>query len=48
MQAWRIVTPIQQAFRAGEVPLTSYPAGSWGAAEAEWLVERDGFQWHNP
>jgi glucose-6-phosphate 1-dehydrogenase len=48
MQAWRIVTPVQQAFGVGEVPLTSYPAGSWGPVEADRLVERDGFQWPNP
>jgi glucose-6-phosphate 1-dehydrogenase len=48
MQAWRIVDPIREAFEAGEPPLSSYPAGSWGPAEADRLLEREGFRWHNP
>jgi glucose-6-phosphate 1-dehydrogenase len=29
-QCWRIVAPVLNAWRAGEVPLEDYPAGSSG------------------
>jgi glucose-6-phosphate 1-dehydrogenase len=32
-QCWRIVEPILQAWRAGEVPLQEYPAGSTGPSD---------------
>ncbi len=31
-----------------DVPLCPYPAGSWGPAEADALLERDGRQWRKP
>ncbi len=31
-----------------QVPLCPYPAGSWGPAEAEALIERDGRTWRKP
>jgi glucose-6-phosphate 1-dehydrogenase len=37
-QAWRVVQPLIDAFEAGTVPLSFYPAGSWGPAEADELL----------
>ena len=48
MQAWRIVTPIQEAWRAGEGAIAFYPAGSWGPAEADELLARAGHRWYEP
>jgi glucose-6-phosphate 1-dehydrogenase len=45
---WRYVDPILRGWLAGEVPLTSYQAGSWGPTEALALPERDGFSWSTP
>jgi glucose-6-phosphate 1-dehydrogenase len=36
--AWRLVQPLLDAFEGGTVPLTTYPAGSWGPREAEALL----------
>jgi len=33
-QCWRIVEPVLAAWRAGEVPLLEYPAGSTGPADS--------------
>ena len=33
-EAWRIVTPVLEAWSAGLVPLEEYPAGSDGPASA--------------
>ncbi|MGH9156755.1 MAG: glucose-6-phosphate dehydrogenase [Acidimicrobiales bacterium] len=47
-QAWRIVAPIQEAWAADTGPLPTYPAGSWGPAEADQLLQRDGRSWRSP
>ncbi len=47
-QAWRIVSPILDAWEAGEAPLSRYPAGTWGPEEAVHLIGRDGRQWIDP
>ena len=46
-QCWRIVDPIIEhwASSAGRIP--TYEAASWGPAEADRLLERDGRAWHN-
>lgn len=36
--SWRIVTPLLEAFADNALPLATYPAGSWGPAEAETLM----------
>ena len=46
-QAWRIVAPVQDAWREG-APLPEYAAGSWGPKEADRLLERDGRRWRTP
>jgi glucose-6-phosphate 1-dehydrogenase len=45
--AWHFIDPIEQAWhQAGQPPaMTTYPAGSWGPAEADELMERDGRSW---
>ena len=47
--AWRIVQPLIDAFDAGTVPLSSYPAGSWGPKEADDLLAQSyGDTWRTP
>jgi glucose-6-phosphate 1-dehydrogenase len=44
--AWSIVTPIHEAWLDSPPPdFPNYPAGSWGAEEADELMERDGRRW---
>ena len=47
-QQWKFVDPILDAWRRGVPALASYPAGAWGPAEADTLIERDGRQWRRP
>ena len=45
--AWRIATPILDAWQALPAPeFPNYPAGSWGPAAAEALVQQDGRRWY--
>jgi glucose-6-phosphate 1-dehydrogenase len=47
--AWSLVDPILDvwgATKSASVP--QYAAGSWGPAESDALIERDGRQWHDP
>jgi glucose-6-phosphate 1-dehydrogenase len=48
LQAWRIVQPLIDAFTQGKVPLSFYPAGSWGPVEADELLENAHDQWRKP
>ncbi|WP_127580076.1 glucose-6-phosphate dehydrogenase [Paenibacillus koleovorans] len=43
--SWLWVTPILEAFAENKVPLLPYEAGSYGPAEADALLEADGFHW---
>ncbi len=43
--AWKVVTPILEAWEANTVDFPNYAPGSWGPDEAMQLVEKDGFQW---
>ena len=46
--SWRVVTPILDVWNA--IParkFPNYPAGSWGPAEAEHLLEAEGRKWKN-
>jgi glucose-6-phosphate 1-dehydrogenase len=48
-QAWRIVQPLIDAFEAGTIPLSLYPAGTWGPKEADdLLAESYGDTWRTP
>jgi glucose-6-phosphate 1-dehydrogenase len=44
-QAWRVCDPILNAWEDPDVPLDFYPAGTWGPAQAERLLARDGRRW---
>ena len=45
-EAWGIVTPIIDAWADGPQPdFPNYEAGTWGPAEADALMERDGRRW---
>jgi len=47
--SWQIVDPILEAWRrSGRDHLAQYRAGSWGPAEADALLNRDGRAWHQP
>ena len=42
---WSIVDPMLDAWAAGDEDLRFYPCGSWGPAEADALIQRDGRAW---
>ncbi|MGH9072937.1 MAG: glucose-6-phosphate dehydrogenase, partial [Acidimicrobiales bacterium] len=44
-QAWRIVDPVLSSFAEESTPLARYQAGSWGPAESDRLLSRDGRRW---
>ncbi len=45
---WRIVDPILQAWAQSDArALPEYPAGTWGPAEADALLAREGRAWHD-
>jgi len=44
-QQWAFVDPIIAAWAASPGPPALYEAGTWGPAEAEALIERDGREW---
>lgn len=43
--AWKWVQPLLEAFEENLLPLHSYPAGSFGPAAANALLEEQGFHW---
>jgi glucose-6-phosphate 1-dehydrogenase len=45
--AWQLITPLLEAEEAG-LPVATYPAGSWGPAEADELLARDSHRWRKP
>jgi glucose-6-phosphate 1-dehydrogenase len=48
-RAWEILDPILEAWASGDGGrLHFYPAGSWGPAAADELIERDGRTWRRP
>ncbi|HSO96605.1 MAG TPA: glucose-6-phosphate dehydrogenase [Acidimicrobiia bacterium] len=47
-QSWRIVQPLIDGFEAVALPLTYYPAGSWGPEEADGLPGECGDTWRVP
>src|ERR1700730_11935539 len=46
--AWAFVDPIETAWRDDRPTLSMYPAGTWGPAEADKLIQGDGREWHRP
>ncbi len=47
-RAWQIVDPLLEAWSQDGVPLSQYPAGTWGPKEADSLLARELRQWHEP
>jgi glucose-6-phosphate 1-dehydrogenase len=43
--AWRFVMPVLERWASQTDPLPTYPAGSWGPAEADRLIESTGRKW---
>ncbi|GAB4038532.1 glucose-6-phosphate dehydrogenase [Spirosoma jeollabukense] len=43
--AWKVVTPILDAWESETPDFPNYALGSWGPKAAMQLVEKDGFQW---
>jgi glucose-6-phosphate 1-dehydrogenase len=46
--SWTVVQPVLDFWAAQDFSFPNYPAGSWGPAEADQLLERDGRRWRNP
>ncbi|HKZ05540.1 MAG TPA: glucose-6-phosphate dehydrogenase [Methylomirabilota bacterium] len=47
--AWELLDPVLQAWGAGDPrKFPNYEAGTWGPAEADTLIERDGREWRRP
>jgi glucose-6-phosphate 1-dehydrogenase len=46
-QAWGLLQPIIEAWSATPAGLPIYEAGSWGPAEADAFIARDGGAWRN-
>lgn len=48
MEAWRIAEPLIVGFRDPDLPLHTYPAGTWGPPEADQLLGRINLRWRTP
>jgi glucose-6-phosphate 1-dehydrogenase len=48
LEAWRLVQPLVDSFADGAVPLSFYPAGTWGPPEADALLAESGDGWREP
>ncbi|HEX9483330.1 MAG TPA: glucose-6-phosphate dehydrogenase [Gemmatimonadaceae bacterium] len=47
--AWKIIDPLLQHWESHPAsPMPTYPAGSWGPAEADRLISLDGARWRTP
>ncbi|HEX7263636.1 MAG TPA: glucose-6-phosphate dehydrogenase [Candidatus Dormibacteraeota bacterium] len=46
--AWKLVDPIEAAWRDGRPPLQLYPSGTWGPPASAKLLEAEGREWHRP
>jgi glucose-6-phosphate 1-dehydrogenase len=46
--AWSLVSSILRGWARARGPIPTYAAGTWGPAEADALIERDGFHWRIP
>jgi glucose-6-phosphate 1-dehydrogenase len=46
--AWAFIDPIEAAWRDDRPTLSMYPAGTWGPAAADRLIQADGREWYRP
>jgi glucose-6-phosphate 1-dehydrogenase len=44
-ETWRVVQPVLDAWRDGDVAFPNYASGSDGPAEADELLRRNGREW---
>ena len=43
---WQLIDPVVQGWETGAAPeLSTYAPGTWGPAEASWLLAQDGRRW---
>jgi glucose-6-phosphate 1-dehydrogenase len=47
-EQWRLVDPVLEAWRASDGGPAPYPAGTWGPADADLFITRDGRRWRQP
>jgi glucose-6-phosphate 1-dehydrogenase len=47
-RGWEIVMPILDSWASSKQEVPKYEAGTWGPAEADELIERDGREWRRP
>ncbi|HEU4368141.1 MAG TPA: glucose-6-phosphate dehydrogenase [Methylomirabilota bacterium] len=47
-QAWKLTQPVLDHWARTPAPLPAYDAGSWGPAEADAFIARDGGKWRRP
>ena len=45
-ESWRWCDALINAWQKQQTEVRSYPAGSWGPAKSELLIEKDGRSWH--
>ncbi|MCP9492820.1 MAG: glucose-6-phosphate dehydrogenase [Pyrinomonadaceae bacterium MAG19_C2-C3] len=45
--AWRLITPIEEAWASDSFPLAHYAANSAGPAESNSMLAREGHEWHD-
>ena len=45
-QAWRIIDPLIESWEKRDEAPAAYASGSWGPAEADTLLAKDGREWH--
>jgi glucose-6-phosphate 1-dehydrogenase len=46
--SWSVVEPIQNGWRENKVEFPNYPAGTWGPAASDAMLERRGHVWRKP
>lgn len=44
--AWQFIDQIARHWHAANAPAVVYPAGSFGQAQADYLIRSDGREWH--
>lgn len=47
LQSWRILDPVIRGWADSTAAPCGYPGGTWGPAEADDLLSRDGRRWHD-
>jgi glucose-6-phosphate 1-dehydrogenase len=48
LNSWKFVTNIMDTWQNQQIQPLHYAAGTWGPADAEQLLIRDGFRWRKP